>query len=118
MSTCPACGDAFRKGRKALILLPTGELSPRVVCGPCATTVAVRIVPVSKASAGETERRPFPEYRDNLHALKRKLVAYREREAHPFAAPHEEARAACDGRIQGLDQAIALVDCLLDGRPL
>lgn len=115
MSRCPACGDAFRKGRKALILLPTGELSPRVVCGPCATTVAVRIVPVSKGAPVETLRE-HPASRENLHALKRKLRAFRLQAE--LLTPRDDGGGYVNGKIAGLDQAIALVDCLLDGRPL
>ena len=114
MSTCPACGDEFRKGRKALLLLPTGELSPRVVCKDCATSVAVRIVPLQRA-APVAQSPVSSDGITQLYALKRKLVAFRtQAEIIPSPAFNNETA----GRILGLDQAIALVDCLLDGRPL
>jgi hypothetical protein len=47
VSLCPACGATFRKGRRRGLLLPSGELTTRLVCPPCAAR-ALSIVPVQR----------------------------------------------------------------------
>ena len=117
MSSCPACGDDFRKGRKALVLLPTGELVPRIVCKDCASTVAVRIVPMNKERPPIVERPRAPEeQRYTLQTLKRKLRAFRAQAE--TLIPKDDGGAYVNGKVDGLDQAIALVDVLLEGRSL
>ena len=49
MSTCTGCGESFRKGKRRNVLLPTGELVTRLVCGGCASR-ALAIVPVRRAA--------------------------------------------------------------------
>jgi predicted amidophosphoribosyltransferase len=48
VSLCPACGAAFRKGKRRPVLFETGELLQRLVCLDCAR-LALSIVPKRRA---------------------------------------------------------------------
>jgi len=50
MNLCPGCGNAFRKGRRRMVLMASGELVSRLVCAPCAVGRAVGIVPCIRAN--------------------------------------------------------------------
>jgi hypothetical protein len=110
----------------AFVLLPTGELERKRVCPDCAGVVAVRIVPVAGARAiaqceectaparhCDAHRRRPPE----LEAIKRKLVAFR-----MYATITEIGDVSSveriAGKIEALDQAIGVVDAVMQGRPL
>jgi hypothetical protein len=54
MSRCPTCGASFNKGKRRHVLLGNGDLVQRVVCGTCATTRAISIVPVQGKTACTT----------------------------------------------------------------
>lgn len=49
MTVCAGCGERFRKGKRRGVLLPTGELVTRLVCGGCASR-ALAIVPVRRSA--------------------------------------------------------------------
>jgi len=120
---CPGCGEPFRKGRKALLLLPTGELEPRRVCGDCASKVALRIVPIQPRGRSECElftdtARFCHEHRGRpvvLSDLRSRLVTFRRIAESSIG---RESGRMVEGKLEGLDQAIGLVDALLEGRPL
>lgn len=48
MTTCAGCGSTFRKGKRRAVLLPSGEIAQRLVCGDCAKR-AFALVPVRRA---------------------------------------------------------------------
>jgi predicted RNA-binding Zn-ribbon protein involved in translation (DUF1610 family) len=123
---CPGCGDEFRKGKIAFVLLPTGELERKRVCPECASTIAIRIVPVqakghanacklcgASARFCEEHRTRAPE----LEVIKRKLVAFRMYATMTeIGEPISIERIA--GKVESLEQAIGVVDAVLAGRPL
>jgi hypothetical protein len=118
MNPCPACGEPYRKGRRALLLLPTGELEPRIVCQDCARKVAVRIVPRSASTSTCHACRSSAKWCDDhrmqapaLRTLKERLTTH----AKVANMMHGEREA---GRFDGLTMAIDLVNLLLEGRPL
>lgn len=48
MSTCPTCGESFRKGRRTSVITDAGDIVVRLVCPRCAKR-AVKIVASTRA---------------------------------------------------------------------
>jgi hypothetical protein len=50
MTSCPACGVPFRKGRRRYMLQPDGQILPRLVCTKCALGRSIQIVTQTRRS--------------------------------------------------------------------
>lgn len=94
MSRCKACGATFRRGKIRSILSPSGELQSAIVCPSCAG----RCLKIVTAAAPPPPVAPIIES--------------------PFEAD-EKVRAFAEGRQEGLEVGLALVQAALrDNRPL
>lgn len=124
MKRCPACGDEYRKGRTAFLLLPTGELERKRVCLECSGTVAIRIVPVQpRPLTGyghckfcSNDARFCEEHRERPAELHNIASAIRAWLAVTVRDPRTKTDLYLDGRKAGLESALELVEQAAKGR--
>jgi predicted RNA-binding Zn-ribbon protein involved in translation (DUF1610 family) len=111
----------------AFVLMPTGELERKRVCPDCAAVVAVRIVPCTNLHAiAQCDECTAPARHCDAHrqrppvleVIKRKLVAFRTYAGMTEIGDTPSSVDRVAGKVEALDQAIGLIDAVMQGRPL
>lgn len=125
MKRCGACDTPFHKGRRRLVLLPTGELVSRLVCQTCAAG-GVCIV-ATRMPVAQCEQCTAPARYCDAHRRRPAELEIIEKRLRTFidAANAGSARisggisaAVLAGKAEGLESALALVLAVAGGRPL
>jgi hypothetical protein len=109
MSTkkCPTCGEAFRKGKRRVVLHFDGSIAASLVCPACVSRSVSFVTPFPRAGLTVNGVQLLQRVSDRLRTM---ISA-----ATMVGAPTSDEQAFTQGRIAALSSAIELVQRAIAG---
>lgn len=114
---CKACGGAYRKGTRRLLLEQDGTTTAAFVCPSCARRAVQIVAPLLPIVAPKAADAEVLFFKNALRRAKRTLTLFIATARNNVRAEHDKDKAQFfDGRASGLEMALGLVETIAEGR--